>query len=174
MNARIQDELSTSLFNRSISRRDRRRGGVLSRLLSGVRKVEPPALARDVASEELAVLKRWCELEQTAQDTETRIMYQTLIASINRIRAHIAVQDHLTKTGKRRRTKIDGRTTRHPGYAISQVVRKRIEEIFGWIKQSAGLRQSKFRGLARVNSQFTLNLAAYNLIRLPKLLAAPP
>ena len=51
---------------------------------------------------------------------------------------------------------------------------KRIEEVFGWTKQGAGLRQSKFRGLARVGAQFTLTLAAYNLIRLPKLLAAPP
>lgn len=87
---------------------------------------------------------------------------------------HIAVQDHLTKTGKRRKTRIDGRTTRHPGYRLSQRVRKRIEEIFGWIKESAGLRQSKFRGRARVDAQFTLALAAFNLIRLPKLLEAPP
>ncbi|MCP5074780.1 MAG: IS5 family transposase [Rhodobacteraceae bacterium] len=91
-----------------------------------------------------------------------------------KVTPHIAVQDHLTKTGKRRKSKIDGRTMRHPGYRISQVIRKRIEEIFGWIKQGAGLRQSKFRGLARVNSQFILALAAYNLIRLPKLLQAPP
>ncbi len=87
---------------------------------------------------------------------------------------HIAVQDHLTKTGKRRKTGIDGRTTRQPGYRVSQRIRKRIEEIFGWIKESAGLRQSKFRGRARVDAQFTLALAAYNLIRLPKLLEAPP
>ena len=91
-----------------------------------------------------------------------------------KVTPHIAVQDHLTKTGKRRKTKIDGRTTRHPGYAISQVIRKRIEEVFGWTKQGAGLRQSKFRGLARVGAQFVLTLAAYNLIRLPKLLEAPP
>ncbi len=93
---------------------------------------------------------------------------------LGNVTPHIAVQDHLTKTGKRRKTRIDGRTTRHPGYGISQVVRKRIEEIFGWIKQGAGLRQSKFRGLGRVDAQFTLALAAYNLIRLPKLLEAPP
>ena len=91
-----------------------------------------------------------------------------------KVTPHIAVQDHLTKTGKRRKTKIDGRTTRHPGYAISQVIRKRIEDVFGWTKQGAGLRQSKFRGLARVGAQFVLTLAAYNLIRLPKLLEAPP
>ncbi len=46
----------------------------------------------------------------------------------------MAVQDRVTKTGKRRKTMIDGRTTGHPGYAISQRIRKRIEEIFGWVK----------------------------------------
>ncbi len=47
---------------------------------------------------------------------------------------HVAVQDHLTKTGKRRKTKIDGRTTRQPGYTVSQRIRKRIEEVFGWAR----------------------------------------
>ena len=79
-----------------------------------------------------------------------------------KVTPHVAVQDHVSKTGKRRKTKIDARTTRHPGYAISQVVRKRIKEVFGWTKQGAGLRQSKFRGLARVGAQLTLTLAAYN------------
>jgi len=87
---------------------------------------------------------------------------------------HIAVQDHLTKTGKRRRTRIDGRTTRHPGYRTSQRRRKRIEEIFGWVKASAGLAKTKFRGQRRVDASFTLALAAYNLVRLPKLLAETP
>ncbi len=92
-----------------------------------------------------------------------------------KVTPHIAVQDHLTKTGKRRRTKIDGRTTHHPGYAVSQRCRKRIEEVFGWVKTSAGLSKTKFRGRRRVDASFTLALAAYNLIRLPKLLAeAPP
>ncbi len=90
------------------------------------------------------------------------------------VTSHLAVQDHLSKTGKRRKTRINGRTTRHPGYQISQRIRKRIEEIFGWVKQSAGLRQSKFRGRVRVDAQFTLALAAFNPIRLPKLLEAPP
>lgn len=91
-----------------------------------------------------------------------------------KITPHIARDDHVTKTGKRRKTKIDGRTTRHPGYEASLRCRKRIEEIFGWIKQSAGLTQSKFRGQKRVDAQFTLALAAFNLIRLPKLIEAPP
>jgi len=71
-----------------------------------------------------------------------------------------------------RRSAIDGRTTRHPGYAVSQRVRKRIEEAFGWIKTSAGFRKTRHRGTDRVGWMFTLTAAACNLIRLPKLLAA--
>ena len=84
---------------------------------------------------------------------------------------HVAVRDHLTKTGKRRKTKIDGRTTHHPGDAISQRIRKRIEEVFGWVKVPGGQAKTKFRGQRRVEASFTLGLAAYNLIRLPRLLA---
>ena len=65
----------------------------------------------------------------------------------------------------------DGRTTRHPGYAASLRIRKRIEEGFGWVKEVAGLAQVKLRGLARVDCAFVLGLAAYNRVRLPKLLA---
>ena len=86
---------------------------------------------------------------------------------------HIAVNGSISKTGHRRRSAIDGRTTRHPGYAVSQRHRKRIEEIFGWIKGSAGLAKVKLRGRKKVDAAFTLALAAYNLIRLPKLLAGP-
>jgi transposase len=84
---------------------------------------------------------------------------------------HIAIDGHLSKTGKPRKTAVDGRTTRHAGYEISQRCRKRIEEVFGWIKSSAGLAKVKLRGIERVDAAFTLALAAYNLIRLPKLLA---
>jgi len=86
------------------------------------------------------------------------------------ITPHIAVQGHMTKTGKTRKTAIDHRTRRHKGYDISQIVRKRVEEVFGWTKYGAGLTQTKFRGLARVAASFTLTATAYNLIRLPKLL----
>jgi transposase len=89
------------------------------------------------------------------------------------ITPHIAIDGHLSTTGKPRRTAIDGRTLRHAGYAVSQRCRKRIEEVFGWIKASAGLAKVKFRGRARVDAAFTMALAAYNLIRLPKLLVAP-
>ena len=89
---------------------------------------------------------------------------------------HIAIDGHLRSTAKishPRSTAVDGRTTRHHGYAVSQRHRKRIEEVFGWIKSSAGLAKIKLRGRAKVDAAFTLALVAYNLIRLPKLLAAP-
>ena len=67
---------------------------------------------------------------------------------------------------------IDGRATRRAGYKTSQLIRKRIEEVFGWTKSAAGLRTAtRHRGLDRVGWQFTFTLAAYNLIRLPRLLA---
>jgi transposase len=71
-----------------------------------------------------------------------------------------------------RRSAIDRRTTRHPGYAASQRTRKRIEEGFAWIKTTAGLKKTRHRGTARVGWMFTLTAAACNLIRLPKLLGA--
>ena len=72
-----------------------------------------------------------------------------------------------------RGSNIDGRTTRHAGYAISQVIRKRIEEANGWIKMVAGMARTLHRGVDRVGWMFQLRAAAYNLIRLPKLLATP-
>ena len=67
---------------------------------------------------------------------------------------------------------IDARTTRHPGYALSQNRRKRIEEIYGWLKTVAGLRKTRHRGVARVGWTFTFALAAYNLVRMRNLLSA--
>ena len=90
-----------------------------------------------------------------------------------KVTPHVAIDGHFSSTGKPRKTAVGARTTRHPGYAASQRVRKRIEEIFGWAKSAAGLAKVKLRGRARVETVFTLALAAYNLIRLPKLLAAP-
>ncbi|HET6467784.1 MAG TPA: IS5 family transposase [Geminicoccaceae bacterium] len=82
------------------------------------------------------------------------------------------VTPHVAQNTANRRSAIDGRTTRHPGYALSQRARKRIEEAFGWIKEVALLRRARHRGRERVDWQFTLAAAAYNLIRLPKLLGA--
>jgi transposase len=84
---------------------------------------------------------------------------------------HIAADRRVSKHGVERHSEIDGRITRHAGYEISQRIRKRIEEVFGWKKAAAGKRQTKFRGVERVGWSFSLTAAAYNLIRLPKLLA---
>ena len=81
------------------------------------------------------------------------------------------VAQNAYETDKARRTSaVDGRTTRHPGYGANQ----RVDEVFGWVKQSTGLRKTKLRELERVQSQFTLALAAYNLIRLSKLIGVSP
>jgi transposase len=82
------------------------------------------------------------------------------------------VTPHVAQNTTGRRSAIDGRTTRHPGYATSQRLRKRIEEGFGWIKTVGGLRKARHRGRARVGWLFTLTATACNLVRLPKLLAA--
>ena len=73
---------------------------------------------------------------------------------------------------KKKGSAIDGRTTRHPRYAVSQKRRKRIEEAFGWGKTIGPIRKTMLRGLTRVRAQFTLTMAAYNLAKLPNLLAA--
>jgi transposase len=87
-------------------------------------------------------------------------------ARTRRITPHVA-QNITTQRG----SNIDGRTTRHVGYRLSQVIRKRIEEANGWIKTVGGMAQTKLRGLKRVGWMFTFKAAAYNLIRLPRLLA---
>jgi hypothetical protein len=93
-----------------------------------------------------------------------------------RVTPHIAIDGHVRSTAKiskPRSSAVDGRTTRHVGYGISQRCRKRIEEVFDWAKSAAGLAKVKLRGRLKVEAAFTLGLAAYNLIRLPKLLTAP-
>ena len=87
---------------------------------------------------------------------------------VNELRS-MGVTPHVA--AKTSRSALDKRTTRHAGYKASQIIRKRIEEVFGWTKSSAGLRQTHHRGLHRVGWQFTFVAAAYNLIRLPRLLA---
>lgn len=67
---------------------------------------------------------------------------------------------------------IDGRTTRHAGYALSQRVRKKIEEPFGWGKTVGPIAKTMLRGIERVGAQFIFTLVGYNLARLPRLLPA--
>ena len=74
----------------------------------------------------------------------------------------------VTKTGKTRKSAINERTARHPGYGMSQSRRAMVECIFGWGKQHGTMRKTKHRGIARVAGDFLLNLIAYNLIRIPQ------
>ncbi len=84
----------------------------------------------------------------------------------------LGVTPHVAQNTSGRRSAIDGRTTRHAGYGLSQKIRAWIETHFGWLKSAAGLRQVRQRGLERVDALFQLAMAASNLVRLPKLLAA--
>ena len=91
---------------------------------------------------------------------------------VNELRS-MNVTPHVAQNTAGRRSGIDRRTTRHPGYAVSQRIRKRIEEGFGWGKEFGLLRRIRMRGRERVDMVFTFTAAACNLIRLPKLLTEP-
>jgi len=80
------------------------------------------------------------------------------------------VTPHVAQNTNRRSSAIDGRTTRHPGYALSQRLRKRVEEIFGWMKTVGGFRRTRYRGLDRTGLAGYLVATAYNLVRLSRLL----
>ena len=122
----------------------------------------------------LALLDCWPDRRRITLGADKAYDVRQFVADLRArtVTPHIAIDGHVRKTGKPRATAIDRRTTRHAGYGVSQRCRKRIEEVFGWIKSSAGLAKVKLRGRIRVDAAFTLALAAYNLIRLPKLLGA--
>jgi IS5 family transposase len=83
------------------------------------------------------------------------------------------VTPHIAQNiNKQRDSAIDGRTTRHAGYRVSQVVRKRVEEIFGWMKTVGNFRKTRYRGLNRTELASYMVGAAYNLIRIAKLMQA--
>lgn len=81
----------------------------------------------------------------------------------------LRVTPHVARNQTNRSSRIDGRTSRHPGYDVSQKKRKRIEEIFGWMKTVGGLRKLRYRGKRRVNWIFLFCSAAFNLIRMVNL-----
>jgi IS5 family transposase len=83
------------------------------------------------------------------------------------------VTPHVAQNMSGRRSAIDGRTTRHPGYAVSQRIRKRIEEVFGWMKTIGGFRRTRYRGLDRTGLAGYFVATAYNLVRLSRLTARP-
>src|SRR5437763_1155065 len=83
------------------------------------------------------------------------------------------VTPHLAQNTTKRSSAIDRRTTRHAGYGVSQRRRKRIEEIFGWLKTVGLLRKTRHRGVARVGWMFVFGLAVYNLVRIRNLAGEP-
>jgi IS5 family transposase len=87
------------------------------------------------------------------------------------IEPHVAINGTVSKNGVKRKTAVPPEVAASLAYAISQRLRKRIEESFGWTKTVGGLAQVKVRGLAKVRAVFVFAIAAYNLVRLPKLLA---
>jgi transposase len=93
------------------------------------------------------------------------------VAALRRLEIRPHVAQNLNRNGG---SAIDGRTTRHASYGVSQVIRKRIEEAFGWCKVIGGIRQTKLRGRARVQQQFQVVMSAYNLLRIRNLLLVPP
>ena len=79
------------------------------------------------------------------------------------------VTPHVAQNTSGRRSTIDGRTTRHPGYAISQRLRKRVEEIFGWMKTVGGFERTRYRGLELTQLAASWVATAYNLLRVARL-----
>jgi len=106
--------------------------------------------------------------EDKAYDTADHVAN---LRAIN-VTPHVTQNNGITKAGRYRRSAIDQRTTRHQGYGMSQSRRAMIECMFGWGKQHGTMRKTKHRGICRVATDFVLNLIAYNLIRIPKLITA--
>jgi transposase len=82
------------------------------------------------------------------------------------------VTPHVAQNDTNRKSAIDGRTTRHPGYGVSMNKRKRVEEIFGWLKTVGMMRKTRHRGTEKIGWMFTFSLAAYNLVRMRNLVPA--
>jgi IS5 family transposase len=87
---------------------------------------------------------------------------------------YMEITPHIAQNDTNRRSAVDERTTRHAGYQVSQKKRKRIEEVFGWMKSIGLLRKLRHRGLERVGWMFTFAAAAYNLVRIRNLIRSAP
>jgi transposase len=132
-------------------------------------------LAVDVAllpatgtAEREAAIEMVAELPAAGRITLGADKHYDVRAFVEQLR-EMAVTPHVAQNDTNRRSAIDGRTTHQPGYAISQQKRKRIEEIFGWLKTVGGLRKLRHRGHQRVEWIFTFAVAVYNLVRIRNL-----
>lgn len=126
---------------------------------------------RDAAGKMLGKKKR--KLPETAHPTVGADKGYDTKGFVDKMRG-LGITPHVASNTERRGgSAIDGRTTRHAGYGISQKIRKRVEEIFGWMKSYGGFRKTRFKGLHRTRLTAYLVGAAYNLIRLSRLIPAP-
>ena len=87
---------------------------------------------------------------------------------------HMQITPDVAQNDTNRRSAVDERTTCHAGFQLSQKARKRIEEVFGWMKSIGLLRKLRHRGLERVGWTFTFTAAAYNLVRIRNLMHGAP
>jgi IS5 family transposase len=117
-------------------------------------------------------------LQQKQQNRSRRITVGTDKAydmkDFVRTARELNVTPHVTRNDKGRKSNLDRRTTRQPGYAVSLSRRWLVERGFGWLKQTGPLRQVKLRWIEKVDWLFVFSCAAHNLLRLPKLMAQPP
>jgi transposase len=120
---------------------------------------------RDAATAMIAGKAHWRRVTLGADRAYDTRGFVTSMRELN-------VTPHVAQNDKNRRSAIDQRTARHAGYAVSQRKRKRVEEVFGWMKTVALQRKTRFRGLDRVGWMFTLAASAYNLVRMRNLPAA--
>lgn len=115
--------------------------------------------------------KRRQQRKRTAMSVGADKAYDTrdFVGTLREMAIRPHVSQNLKRTGG---SAIDARTTRHASYQVSQWKRPLIEKVFGWMKQTGGMRKTKLRGLAKVSWQFLMTAAAFNLWRLPKLQAS--
>ena len=121
---------------------------------------------RDAAQEMLSNKPLWRRVTLGADRGYDTRPFVAAIREIN-------VTPHVAQNDSNRRSAIDGRTTQNEGYVVSQRKRKRVEEVFGWMKTVALQHKTRFRGLARVGCIFTFATAAYNLVRMRNLSVQP-
>ena len=119
-------------------------------------------------------LKRWAVMAALGYQGKNTVFLDPKVG--HRIRlagmwTDAPLTPHVAQNMSGRSSAIDGRTTRHPGYALSQRIRKRVEEVFGWMKTVGGFRRTRYRGLDRTGLAGYLVATAYNLVRLSRLLA---